>query len=191
METKEEKIKRQRREYYLRHKEQIKKKSNEYYSLNTEKVKENSRNYQSTSQGKRTRQRFRANNLLTERARSRSYQINHPEEFRMYNKINYYKDMRRTLFNLAKQRAKRKGIEFTIQVEDVVLTTHCPVFGGEFIWGKGINDFSPSLDRIDSSKGYVPGNVAVISYLANKLKSSATNTQLKQIIEYVDQFITP
>lgn len=35
-----------------------------------------------------------------------------------------------------------------------------------------------SLDRIDNTQGYIPGNVEVVSYLANMMKSSASREQL-------------
>jgi hypothetical protein len=44
--------------------------------------------------------------------------------------------------------------------------------------GHGPQDSSPSLDRLDNSRGYVKGNVWVISWLANKMKATATNEQL-------------
>lgn len=43
----------------------------------------------------------------------------------------------------------------------------------------------PSLDRWDSSKGYVPGNVFVISYRANTLKNSATLDEALRIVKYL------
>ena len=49
-------------------------------------------------------------------------------------------------------------------------------------------DNSPTLDRIDNSAGYVPGNVWVISSLANRCKNDLSadeiimvGTRLKQI----------
>jgi hypothetical protein len=40
---------------------------------------------------------------------------------------------------------------------------------------------SPTLDRIDNSKGYIVGNVWVISMRANRLKSDATVDELMML----------
>ena len=75
----------------------------------------------------------------------------------------------------AKHRATRKNLEFSLELSDIVIPTHCPVFG--------IPMESPSLDRIDSSLGYVRGNVRVISKRANSLKSNGTLRELQLIYE--------
>lgn len=41
---------------------------------------------------------------------------------------------------------------------------------------------SPSLDRLDSSKGYVKGNVRVISKRANQLKNNATVEEMRMVL---------
>lgn len=48
----------------------------------------------------------------------------------------------------------------------------------------GGSDNSPSLDRIDSTKGYIKRNIQVISKLANSMKNSANKQQLKTFSEY-------
>ena len=61
----------------------------------------------------------------------------------------------------------------------------CPVLGIKLDWGmNGLNGNCPSLDRIDSTKGYIPGNVMIMSNLANAMKSNATPEQLKQFCRY-------
>ena len=81
----------------------------------------------------------------------------------------------------AKQRAKNNGREFTIEVEDVSIPEHCPILGikiGVNSGRSGAYDSSPSLDRMDNDKGYIPGNVWVISQKANAMKGSASREEL-------------
>jgi hypothetical protein len=69
-----------------------------------------------------------------------------------------------------------------LTLEDIPdIPTHCPVFTWialEYRVGEGRRDNSPSLDRIDNTKGYVKGNVRVISWRANNLKGNAIDQEL-------------
>ena len=87
---------------------------------------------------------------------------------------------RHILFTKAKQRAKENQLEFNLELDDIVLPEVCPYTGLKLqkSIGKICNE-SYSLDRIDPSKGYVKGNIEVISYLANRAKSNMTVTQLR------------
>ena len=88
----------------------------------------------------------------------------------------------------AKQRAKEKGIEFNLTLDDVVIPTNCPILGIELKMHKGRsggNPNSPALDRVDNDKGYVKGNVMVMSHLANMMKSSATTEDLIRFANWV------
>lgn len=89
-----------------------------------------------------------------------------------------------TMFAGAKHRAKKRNIEFTIEVVDIKIPTVCPVFGTllKRNFTSGYHDDSPSLDRIDNTKGYIPGNVRVISNRANALKSNATIEELEALV---------
>ena len=86
------------------------------------------------------------------------------------------------MWRRAKARAKKAGLEFSIEVEDIFIPKNCPVFGFklEFNIG-GFKDNSASLDRIDNSKGYVKGNIQVISYKANAMKNSATFEEVEKL----------
>jgi hypothetical protein len=85
-----------------------------------------------------------------------------------------------TLWSNARYRAKRKGFEFNLDREDIIIPEFCPYLGTRLTFHKmkGHLDSHASVDRIDSSKGYVKGNVEVISYRANVMKNCANREQL-------------
>lgn len=84
-----------------------------------------------------------------------------------------------------KSSAKRRNIPFDLIPTDLILPTHCPILGLELEYNsfdKSCSFNNPNwatVDRIDSSKGYVKGNVWVISRMANTMKSNATPEQLE------------
>lgn len=94
-------------------------------------------------------------------------------------------DAARLLYSNIKSRCKRLGREFSIEIEDIIIPEKCPVFGFEL---KRENRetwmCAPSVDRIDSSKGYIKGNVTVVSRRANILKRDATIGELEQLFNY-------
>jgi len=97
----------------------------------------------------------------------------------------------------ARYRAKSRGLKFNIDTDYVrsLVTSHCPVLGVPLEWsccrdttGRPLPN-SPSLDRIDPSKGYVRGNVWIISNKANIIKSNATHEELRLVTEAVGRAI--
>lgn len=87
------------------------------------------------------------------------------------------------VFHSRKSKSLKTGREFTIQWEDIVIPTHCPVLGFELTYDAEGRDQSPSLDRIDNSKGYIEGNVRVISSRANVLRKNGTLEEFEKIVE--------
>jgi len=86
----------------------------------------------------------------------------------------------------ARARAKRKGFPFDLTSEDIHIPEHCPVLGVRMHIGEmSQRDASPSLDRITPELGYVKGNVVVISYRANRLKSDADPEELERVAAWV------
>ncbi len=88
----------------------------------------------------------------------------------------------------AKCRAKQLGVAFDLRPEDVAIPELCPVLGIKLQWNYGkrasANHSSPSLDRVDGRKGYVKGNVVVISNRANHLRNNATAKELQLVADY-------
>lgn len=97
----------------------------------------------------------------------------------------------RYLLAAAKSRAKKSGLPFSITESDISVGETCPVLGIPFKRGVGGKpcDTSPTLDRIDNNKGYVSGNVVVISYLANRIKSSADATQIGKVASWLKRLL--
>lgn len=125
----------------------------------------------------------RARNPEENRKYSREYQTKRREGFE------YRLQM---LLNASKQRARLKGREHTLTLEDIKelypTDGKCPVFGIVLEFGDaGFRENSPSLDRIDSKGGYTKGNVQVVSWKANRLKSYATVEELETLVTYLRQ----
>ncbi len=85
----------------------------------------------------------------------------------------------------AKYRAKKAGKVFDITVEDIPVPTHCPILQIPLIAGDKPTPNSPSIDRVDNEKGYVKGNVRVISRAANLLKGECSMADITRLLEYM------
>ena len=93
---------------------------------------------------------------------------------------------------MARHRAKKLGIPFTITPADVKVPAKCPILKIPLVIGRGTkrvgeaaSQDAASLDRIDPKRGYVPGNVQVVSMLANRMKQEATPAQLRAFANWV------
>lgn len=85
---------------------------------------------------------------------------------------------RRLLYS-AQSSAKQRECECSITLEDIVIPDVCPVLGIPLDRSaERLAPNKPSIDRIDNAKGYVPGNVQVISWRANRLKADASLEEL-------------
>jgi hypothetical protein len=95
----------------------------------------------------------------------------------------------RAILYRIKGSASKRGLDFNLDLEDIVLVDRCPYLNCELTYGVG-HSYCPTqatVDRIDSSKGYVKGNIQIISAKANTMKSNATKEELitfaKNILE--------
>jgi hypothetical protein len=121
---------------------------------------------------------------FSESENTREYRQRYREEHREYFKEKSKQDKRNNptagLLSKAKANAKERGLECTITKDDIVIPTFCPYLGCVLTntQGQGLVRTNISIDRINSSLGYVPGNVQVISLLANRMKNDASVEEL-------------
>ena len=96
------------------------------------------------------------------------------------------------LLNASRARAKEKQREHSLTKEDLHSLFPsdgcCPIFGFKLEWnGSGFRETSPSIDRIDSTKGYTKDNVQIISWKANRIKGYASVEELEILLAYLKQ----
>lgn len=144
-----------KREWYAKNKERLLAKSKKWVKDNPEKRKEISRKYKEANKEK-----------------ALAYIINNFEWY---------------MFNSARSRSRIHKIDFNLTVEDIVIPEYCPYLRVPLtkIMGQGRQDYNPSLDRIDPTKGYTKGNIQIISDKANRMKNNATKEELLQFAESI------
>ena len=98
-----------------------------------------------------------------------------------------------SLFVRAKERAKKRNILFDIDKEYLKSiypkNNRCPILDIDFQLGflneiKKNKDYAPSLDRIIPSKGYVKGNLVIVSFIANRVKNNVSVETLEKIVNF-------
>jgi hypothetical protein len=101
------------------------------------------------------------------------------------------------LLSRASERARERAIPLALTWEYVesLWSDTCPYLGVSIAHhsghGRGPGRFSPTLDRIDPTGGYVVGNVEVISHMANTMKLDASPEQLVTFAREVLQRYAP
>lgn len=110
----------------------------------------------------------------------REHNARYPEKKRQASIEWIASNFEHNLWSQAKRRAAREGIEFNIDKEDVIIPTYCPYLGIELTrtWGKGQLPSNASIDKMDPTKGYIKGNIQIISRQANTMKSNSTKEEL-------------
>lgn len=144
---------------------------------------------------------WRDANPEIQRASKKAWRRKHPERYRVLKKqwrlankdkvrrtnLNLHKRCpEKKMFKSAQKRAARYGIPFDLAPSDIVVPEFCPVLGIRLaVLGGQPTDASPSLDRVVPDRGYVRGNVAVISFRANAIKTNATLDELERVTAWV------
>lgn len=103
---------------------------------------------------------------------------------RYYTRKKIMGDPRKRLWESTKRSAVTRNLEHSISLNDIVIPEFCPILGIK-LSASGQANNSPSVDRVNSTIGYVPGNVRVISMRANRLKDDGTIEEFEKIIQYM------
>jgi hypothetical protein len=128
-----------------------------------------------------------------EKARRRKYTATHPEQGKIQGQR--WREKATTIasdaffsakINSLRGRSKEKNFDFNLTkkyLKDIYPKDNkCPALGIQFqIGNEGGRATSPSVDRIDNSKGYIKGNIIWVSNLANMIMSSATPQQVLDV----------
>ena len=141
----------------------------------TKKLSEYHNNYAKKKDGTPVGDGKRANCRICENARRKECYDKNP--------------ITRMLMN-SKSRARQYNIPFSITLTDVPIPKICPILEVPLILGTADNyEFAPSIDRIDPSKGYISGNVKVVSLLANRMKNNGTREQLLMFAKNIENYL--
>ena len=168
-EADKEKKRAQDKAYREAHKERLK----AYYEANKEKLKA-----------------YREAN----KEKLKAYREANKERMAAWKKAHKKANKEKYMLMSARKRAKKNNIPFNL-TEDYLKSIYpsdmiCPVLGFEMSVGldeNGRPDTSPSLDRIIPEKGYVQGNVVVVSTRANVIKSNATPEEIRKVADFYEK----
>jgi len=110
-----------------------------------------------------------------------------------YNHPTKNKQIRKN-FTDAKVRSKKHNLPFNLTIDYLnsiyPQNNKCLLLDVKMEHGfKKLNDFSPTLDRIRPEKGYVEGNVIIISHKANRVKNNLTLKEMSLLLKNWERII--
>jgi hypothetical protein len=163
-----------------------------YYQNNTVKVKEKDRLYRQNNLEKlKEKDRlYRQNNVDKERQRNKLYRQNNLDKMRLTSGLYYQNNQAKAMLARAHKRSKHKQIPFDLKEEDIRIPEVCPILNIPLHRGKKtLCPNSPSIDRIVPEKGYIKGNIIIVSSKANTIKSYATPEEIIAVGEFYKKLL--
>jgi hypothetical protein len=134
--------------------------------------------YKDPEQEKEYNRKWRQKNKVKLNAYQKEWSDKHPGRKNEHRQKFVLSSPEKCMLAGAKNRCKTSGLALNIDISDIVIPLVCPILGIPIykeITGKtGPKHASPSLDRIDNTKGYIKGNVQVISNKSNTMKGNST-----------------
>ena len=154
---------------------------------NIEKRREYARSYYINNKEKASKanKKYNKDNIEKIQIRTKKYREKNKEHIKKYQTEYKNNNQIKLMLLRAYQRAKKRGYDFTITKYDIIIPEKCPALGIELKYNnKPQMPSSPSLDRLDSAKGYTKENINVISGRANIIKSDATFEEFEAIYKW-------
>lgn len=147
------------RTYYEANKEAIKAKARERYARNKEKILARNKDYVAAHRGKVLEARKRYWHGTRKAKERAAWQTAEGRALK--------------LLRTCRSMARPRGIAFSLTVSDILpalIAGTCQVSGIEFDFHSSDGPWRPSIDRIDSSRGYSPDNVQIVAWMVNAAK---------------------
>lgn len=103
----------------------------------------------------------------------KEFKKKHPDYYKEKNKKSKLENFEKALFFQTRSIARRKKIEFTLEITDIIIPVKCPLTEIKITKsvGEGKVASNPFVYRKDESIGYTKDNVIVTCVLANNLRS--------------------
>lgn len=158
-----EKIREYHRLRYAKNCEQVKARARQAYLDNTETIKARNQAYAARNQDK----------IKAARVKYWHGSRKHKEKTVWMT----YEGRAKKLLGSCRCSSRSRGLDFAIGLDDILVqlsTGHCAATGLPFDMSSTRGPFRPSIDRIDSRKGYVPGNIQVVAWMYNAAKQQYT-----------------
>jgi hypothetical protein len=181
------------REWVVNNRERVRASSRKRYAKNPEPVKKANQKWQEENPTKRRQleKKYRLRHPGRKAEGSRKWYRKNMSKKKAYTRQYHASNQQKVMWTASRARAKTKKFEFSILQNEIVIPEFCPVLGVPLEKGrKKSGPCSPTVDRIIPSKGYISGNVWVISHRANTIKSDATPGELRAIATAVEKIIT-
>ena len=111
------------------------------------------------------------------------FRAQHNEKWRVYTKNNYEK----RLLSSIKSKCIKYNIEFNLDLSDIIIPEVCPITKIPLVIHKERGKFidTPSIDRIDPTKGYTKSNIRFVCFWYNVAKLNFTDIEVKNLCKKV------
>ncbi len=172
------------KKWYSRNKTKCAKRSCEYKKLHKEEIREKYKQYCLLNRDKILRQK--AVYRRQHKQEIHAYSIAHKNDRRQW-----YQLQRDTLIGRLKLRinkCKKRKFECTITLEDILKIWgnqggKCALTGTQMTYTNGLE--SISIDRINNELGYIPANVRLVCWWANRAKNSFSDEEFYNFCQSV------